>query len=398
MNQKNVYLASKPRYAILDGLRGVAALVVILFHGFETYIPFFGTQHINHGYLAVDFFFVLSGFVIGYAYDDRWDRMSTWNFFKRRLIRLHPMVVAGTLFGACLFFFGESDYFSLIGGTEPWKFFLCIVLGLLMIPAGTGLDIRGWGETNSLNGPNWSLTFEYIGNILYAFVLRRLPTVVLGMLCVASAFLTMNLALGWDVFGFFAQPKYDVIGGWSITPDQMYVGFSRLLYPFLCGLLISRLLPKFITKENPSGSPLGIRGGFWWASLLLVVLFAVPQIGGKSCVADGLYQVFAIVVMFPVIVLIGAGSKTTDKRSAKWCETLGNLSYPLYITHFPLMYMQMAWVSSRKDSPVWHHVVLNLGILLVAIGIAWAFLKLYDEPVRAWLKKKLYALPAQKQA
>ena len=398
MNQKNVYLASKPRYAILDGLRGVAALVVILFHGFETYIPFFGTQHINHGYLAVDFFFVLSGFVIGYAYDDRWDRMSTWSFFKRRLIRLHPMVVAGTLFGACLFFFGESDYFSLIGGTEPWKFFLCIVLGLLMIPAGTGLDIRGWGETNSLNGPNWSLTFEYIGNILYAFVLRRLPTVVLGMLCVASAFLTMNLALGWDVFGFFAQPKYDVIGGWGITPDQMYVGFSRLLYPFLCGLLISRLLPKFITKENPSGSPLGIRGGFWWASLLLVVLFAVPQIGGKSCVADGLYQVFAIVVMFPVIVLIGAGSKTTDKRSAKWCETLGNLSYPLYITHFPLMYMQMAWVSSHKDSPVWHHVVLNLGILLVAIGIAWAFLKLYDEPVRAWLKKKLYALPAQKQA
>lgn len=398
MNQKNVYLASKPRYAILDGLRGVAALVVILFHGFETYIPFFGTQHINHGYLAVDFFFVLSGFVIGYAYDDRWDWMSTWSFFKRRLIRLHPMVVAGTLFGACLFFFGESDYFSLIGGTEPWKFFLCIVLGLLMIPAGTGLDIRGWGETNSLNGPNWSLTFEYIGNILYAFVLRRLPTVVLGMLCVASAFLTMNLALGWDVFGFFAQPKYDVIGGWSITPDQMYVGFSRLLYPFLCGLLISRLLPKFITKENPSGSPLGIRGGFWWASLLLVVLFAVPQIGGKSCVADGLYQVFAIVVMFPVIVLIGAGSKTTDKRSAKWCETLGNLSYPLYITHFPLMYMQMAWVSSHKDSPVWHHVVLNLGILLVAIGIAWAFLKLYDEPVRAWLKKKLYALPAQKQA
>lgn len=398
MNQKNVYLASKPRYAILDGLRGVAALVVILFHGFETYIPFFGTQHINHGYLAVDFFFVLSGFVIGYAYDDRWDRMSTWSFFKRRLIRLHPMVVAGTLFGACLFFFGESDYFSLIGGTEPWKFFLCIVLGLLMIPAGTGLDIRGWGETNSLNGPNWSLTFEYIGNILYAFVLRRLPIVVLGMLCVASVFLTMNLALGWDVFGFFAQPKYDVIGGWSITPDQMYVGFSRLLYPFLCGLLISRLLPKFITKENPSGSPLGIRGGFWWASLLLVVLFAVPQIGGKSCVADGLYQVFAIVAMFPVIVLIGAGSKTTDKRSAKWCETLGNLSYPLYITHFPLMYMQMAWVSSHKDSPVWHHVVLNLGILLVAIGIAWAFLKLYDEPVRAWLKKKLYALPAQKRA
>ena len=74
MAKETVYLASKPRYEILDGLRGVAALMVIFFHCFETYIPQFGTQIINHGYLAVDFFFVLSGFVIGYAYDDRWDR------------------------------------------------------------------------------------------------------------------------------------------------------------------------------------------------------------------------------------------------------------------------------------------------------------------------------------
>ena len=105
MTQNNVYLASKPRYEILDGLRGVAALMVIVFHCFETYIPFIGTQIVNHGYLAVDFFFVLSGFVIGYAYDDRWDRMTTWSFFKRRLVRLHPMVLAGTVTGACLFFF-----------------------------------------------------------------------------------------------------------------------------------------------------------------------------------------------------------------------------------------------------------------------------------------------------
>lgn len=388
--QNNIYLASKPRYEILDGLRGVAALVVILFHSLETYIHVFGTQHINHGYLAVDFFFVLSGFVIGYAYDDRWDRMTTMGFFKRRLIRLHPMVVAGTLFGACMFFFAEGDIFPLIGKTEPWMFFLCIVMGLLMIPTGTSLDIRGWGETNSLNGPNWSLTFEYIGNILYAFVLRHLSTTVLGILCVASIFLTMNLTLGWDMFGVFVEPKYDVIGGWSITPDQICIGFSRLLYPFLCGLLISRILPHRMTKDNPSGSPLGLRGGFWWASLMLVILFAIPQIGGNAGIADGIYQLVAIVVMFPIIVLIGAGSKTTDARSAKWCETLGNLSYPLYITHYPLMYIQMTWVATHKNAPAWHHIVLNIGLIAVAIGIAWALLKLYDEPVRAWLKKKLY--------
>ena len=89
----NVYLDSKPRYEILDGLRGVASIMVVFFHLFETYAKAPAYQIINHGYLAVDFFFVLSGFVIGYAYDDRWDRMTTWGFFKRRLVRLHPMVI-----------------------------------------------------------------------------------------------------------------------------------------------------------------------------------------------------------------------------------------------------------------------------------------------------------------
>ena len=181
MAKENVYLASKPRYEILDGLRGVAALMVILFHCFETYIPVFGTQHINHGYLAVDFFFVLSGFVIGYAYDDRWDKMTTWGFFKRRLTRLHPMVIAGTLIGAALFFFAGSAFPKTLEA-PGWKFALCLVMGLLMIPCGTGLDIRGWGEMNSFNGPNWSLTLEYCGNILYAFVFRHLPKIALAIL------------------------------------------------------------------------------------------------------------------------------------------------------------------------------------------------------------------------
>ena len=76
MANDNVYLASKPRYEILDGLRGVAAMLVVAYHLFETYYHGTPDQPINHGYLAVDFFFVLSGFVIGYAYDDRWDRRS----------------------------------------------------------------------------------------------------------------------------------------------------------------------------------------------------------------------------------------------------------------------------------------------------------------------------------
>lgn len=95
---------TKPHYHILDGLRGVAALVVVCFHIFEAYATSHLDQRINHGYLAVDFFFILSGFVIGYAYDDRWKRMTIKEFIKRRLIRLHPMVVMGAVIGAVMFY------------------------------------------------------------------------------------------------------------------------------------------------------------------------------------------------------------------------------------------------------------------------------------------------------
>lgn len=146
-NVDNVYLASKPRYEILDGLRGVAAMLVVAFHLFETYSKGPAFQIINHGYLAVDFFFVLSGFVIGYAYDDRWDKMSTWMFFKRRLVRLHPMVIMGGFIGMLLFYFGASPSFALIDQTPWWVVILMFLLGCTMIPAAARLDIRGWAET-----------------------------------------------------------------------------------------------------------------------------------------------------------------------------------------------------------------------------------------------------------
>ena len=387
MAKENLYLASKPRYEILDGLRGVAALMVIVFHCFETYIPVFGTQIVNHGYLAVDFFFVLSGFVIGYAYDDRWDKMTTWGFFKRRLTRLHPMVIAGTLVGAAMFFFAGAAFPQTLQN-PGWKIALCFVMGLLMIPCGMGLDIRGWGEMNSFNGPNWSLTFEYCGNILYAFILRRLPKIALGVLCVLCAFFTLDLTMGWDVFGFFPDgPQYTVIGGWSLTGQQLYIGFTRLLYPFLCGLLISRILPAHRNEENPSGSPIHLKGGFWWCSLALVVLFSVPCIGGKTGIPDGLFQAICILLLFPLIVLTGSGSVTKGKKSTAVCKWLGDISYPLYITHYPFMYMQMSWVAGHEDAPLWMHIMVNTGVAFISILLAYGLLKVYDEPVREWLKE-----------
>ena len=268
----STYLASKPRYEILDGLRGVAALIVVAFHLFETYSRGTDTQILNHGYLAVDFFFILSGFVIGYAYDDRWDRMSLADFFKRRLVRLHPLVVVGTLIGALMFYIGDNPRVPLVGDTSWWQVLLLMLLGMTMLPALKSWDIRGWGETNPLNGPTWSLMWEYVANILYALFIRRLPKAVLGLLVGASAVLTLDICLNIDMFGLLAGREYaanTVIGGWSITAEQGYIGAVRLAFPFLCGLLISRM-----------GRFIGVRGGFWWCSLIISLAFCLPCVPG----------------------------------------------------------------------------------------------------------------------
>ena len=163
---------TKPHYELLDGLRGVAALLVVFYHIFEGLSFAAGgtlITVINHGYLAVDFFFILSGFVIGYAYDDRLGKsMSLGNFFKRRLIRLHPMIVMGAVLGVI---------FYLLQGSVQWDgthislslVMLALLCAMFFIPAAPGAcyDIRGNGEMFPLNGPSWSLFFEYIGNILY---------------------------------------------------------------------------------------------------------------------------------------------------------------------------------------------------------------------------------------
>ena len=377
----NVYLASKPRYEILDGLRGVAAVLVVLFHLLETYSNGQSTQIINHGYLAVDFFFVLSGFVIGYAYDDRWDRMTTWGFFKRRLVRLQPMVIMGTVVGACFYLFGQGDGFPLIGNVPGWKVLLAFVMGCFMIPCGAGMDIRGWGEMNSFNGPNWSLTWEYVGNILYALVFRRLPKIGLAILAAAAAFCTLDLCLDWNVFGLLTEGhaghRYTVIGGWSLTSEQVYVGLTRLFYPFIIGLLISRV-GKFIKVNN----------GFWWCSLILAVLFSIPCVGGADNILNGVYNATCILILMPLVVMMGAGSHIKGEKSAKVCNFLGEISYPLYITHYPLMYMQMNWAWPHPDAPAYAHVMVCIGCFLLSIGIAYACLKLYDIPVRKWLTEK----------
>ena len=368
---------SKPHYALLDGLRGVAAMLVVWYHVFEGF-QFAGNKpvidFINHGYLAVDFFFMLSGFVIGYAYDDRWGKsLSMGGFFRRRLIRLHPMVMLGALIGAVSF---------LLTGMERWDgthstlllTFIALVCSWLMIPALPGMqrDVRGNGEMFPLNGPCWSLFFEYIGNILYALIIRRLSTRAL-------AWLTALLCCALTWFAVTNQSGYGSIGvGWTIDTTNLLGGTLRMLCPLTIGMLMSRV---FKPIKN-------VRGAFWICAVLLLALFHVPFIdGGSPMSLNGIFEAVCIICIFPFIVWLGASGTTTDKTSRRICRFLGDISFPLYIVHYPLMYAFYMWLIKTELYTFSETWPIAISTMACSICIAWLSLRFYDEPVRKWLKK-----------
>ena len=370
---------TKPHYELLDGLRGVAALLVVFHHIFEGY-AFAGSvngvgdgiiAHLNHGYLAVDFFFLLSGFVIGYAYDDRWQRGFTLSdFFRRRLIRLHPMVVFGAVVGLVCF---------LLQGCAHWDgsrvsvsmAMLALLAAMFMIPAWPGCpyEVRGNGEMFPLNGPAWSLFFEYIGNILYGLLVHRLSTrmltAVTALLGVALVWMTVGDFVGWGMFGV----------GWTLDGVNFWGGLVRMLFPYSLGMLLSR---RF--------RPVRVRGAFWLATVVMAALFMVPYIPGKSPVCwNGVYEAVCIIIVFPVLLWLGASDRTAGKCQTAMFRLLGDLSYPLYIVHYPLFYLFYSHLIHTGTYTLGQS--LGYASLTVAgsIALAWVALHFYDIPVRRWL-------------
>ena len=368
---------SKPHYALLDGLRGVAAMLVVWYHVFEGF-QFAGNKpvidFINHGYLTVDFFFMLSGFVIGYAYDDRWGKSLTMSgFFRRRLIRLHPMVMLGALIGAISFLLTSMERWD---GTHSTLLLtlIALVCSWLMIPALPGMqrDVRGNGEMFPLNGPCWSLFFEYIGNILYAIIIRRLSTRAL-------AWLTALLCCALTWFAVTNQSGYGSIGvGWTVDTTNLLGGTLRMLCPFTIGMLMSRV---FKPIKN-------VRGTFWICTIILLVLFHVPFIdGGTPMSLNGIFEVACIICIFPIIVWLGASGTTTDNTSRRICRFLGDISFPLYIVHYPLMYAFYMWLMKTRLYTFSETWPIAISTMACSVCIAWLSLRFYDEPVRKWLKK-----------
>ena len=376
------FVDTKPHYELLDGLRGVAALMVLVYHIFEGFAFASATNGVsdglittfNHGHIAVDFFFILSGFVISYAYDDRWQKMSIGGFFKRRLIRLHPMLVMGAVIGAVAFLFDGCMRWDGSVTSIGWVM-VALLLTMFMIPAvpGAAYEVRGNGEMFPLNGPMWSLFFEYVGNILYALIVRRLSTKALAVLVAILGILHAYIFVG-NLSG------YDSVGvGWTIDTVNFWGGLVRMLFPFTVGMLLAR---KFRAKS--------VRGAFWICSALLIVIFSVPYMALDNAISfNSLYEVICIAAVFPFIVWLGACGKSENCITSRVNRFLGEISYPLYIVHYPIMYIFYKWLIENQKYTLGETFGASLLVVVLSILLAYACLKLYDIPVRKWLTKRL---------
>ena len=383
--QKNTFSSAnfadtKPHYELLDGLRGVAAILVLFYHIFEGFSFAEVTngagdgiiRTLNHGHIAVDFFFILSGFVISYAYDDRWNKMNTWQFFKRRLIRLHPMLIMGAIIG-CLAF-ASVGFERWDGTTAPTGWVMtALLLTMFMIPAVPSVpyEVRGNGEMFPLNGPGWSLFFEYIGNISYALFMRRMSTRILTTFTIL-----LGIAHAWFFIGNVSG--YDMIGvGWTIDEVNFWGGLVRMLFPFSMGMLLARTF-----------KPRKIKGVFWICSIALVVLFSIPYIASSGSISlNSLYEFVCIAFLFPMLVWLGACG-TASGTTGKMNRVLGELSYPLYIVHYPIMYIFYAWLIKNNIYTLDNCLGVAALVIVSSIALAFLCLKLYDEPVRRWLTRK----------
>jgi peptidoglycan/LPS O-acetylase OafA/YrhL len=350
-------LQSKHHFEILDGLRGVAALAIVCFHFMEVAYPDANNNFIGHGFLAVDFFFCLSGFVIAYAYDDRVGKMGLLEFFKSRIIRLHPLVILGAVLGLLAFLF---DPFGASADTySAGRIFMIFISSVLLIPFPVMED--RFFNLFGLNAPAWSLFWEYIANIVYALILVKLGrNFLLALMVIAAAALC-----------YVAYSSSSLLGGWD--GSTFWHGGARIAYSFLAGMLIFRF--NLIIRSKV---------GFLGLSVLLLLAFLMPFNWGWQG------ELAVVLLYFPLLIILGAGSKVSDGLK-KLCKFSGDLSYPLYMTHYAVIFMFLNYYTTYQPS-TGQLVIITISGMILLLGVAYIAMIAFDIPVRRYLtrKRKLY--------
>jgi len=332
---------SGSRYESLDGMRGLCALFVAIFH-FDLILQ--SGHLLNHGWLSVDIFFVLSGFVIAFTYEDRLKAgMPATTFLKARARRLIPVHILGTLLA------GASYLYMLLTGTMPHPvsgplLALAFVYGLLLIPitfspyAGQFLS---WDTTFPINTPLWSLNAEWIANIIYANRLYGIPAATLFVL-----FLGLAGCFTASVFG--SHPPWINAGVFGFLMDTI-----RGAGGFTAGLLVYRVSRTAGFQRLPV-----VR-----AEIIYAIWFLVCSIPSNKPRAE--FEVASTLVIAPLLVALLVRS---DRKMPKAYRLLGRLSYPLYASHWAACNLLAAvLVPAAHHSVLW--VVPALGM---ALPLAWA--------------------------
>ena len=348
------------RYSTLDGLRGFAALAILQLHSAHL----FGAQ-LNSSYLAVDLFFALSGFVISHAYEQRIRKgLSIREFMLARIIRLYPLYILGTIFGAA--FFLTNIIFDNIN-ISIRDFLLTLAFSSIFIPTPP----KGVLEGNIYNlvfpflFPAWSLFFELLANFIYASMLRVLSTRVLIFIVGLSSLLLIWSAIRFDGLG--AGVYWDTFAG----------GLGRVLYSFFCGILLFRF--PLLWRGN---------GFFAWICVAgLVSIFATPVRLDYRLIFD----LTVVLFVFPALVAISAASEG-GVRTRRIFTFLGNSSYAIYTLHVPAIWWAQA-VSSRVFGVQLQEFAPASGVLF-AISLcflAYALDRYCDVPVRQSITRRLRA-------
>ena len=212
------------------------------------------------------------------------------------------------------------------------------------------------------------MLFEYIANVAYALFIRRFPVVVLGVLAVVFGGL-----LGYLVIG---GAEGTVNFGWAMTVDHQLKGLLRVAFPFITGLFLFRF-----------GKTIRMKHAFILASVVLLVALPLPRFGVLATPwVNGVYECLILVVLMPLVVLIGAGGRPQSPAGDKFCELLGDLSYPLYLVHYPMMYVYYAWLKNTAPG-MDKKIPMALGVYAASIALGCLVMRFVDTPVRRRLAR-----------
>jgi peptidoglycan/LPS O-acetylase OafA/YrhL len=338
---------------LLDALRGFAALLVALYH-MPPYVQRW--FYFPNSFLAVDFFFCLSGFIIAYSYERRiLNGMSFADFSVARLIRLYPLYFLGSALGLLSALILTHAYSR--NHLTPVELLTTVALSSLLLP-NLG---EAWANHNvfPLNGPAWSLFFELFANLVFWFMIRsRLASKIWLLGVAATCLLLLSLYKG---------PLAEA-GAFSHSFTQ---GFARVGFSFCMGVVVFRF------RETRRMAPV--------AALAVVFLLGGMLLTRGKIVEQHATQLFFVAVVSPLVVYLGSLVKL-PVATEPFCSFLGDFSYPLYILHQPFLLIWGGHTAHRLSAA--HPVATQLSILVFCFavaGITWGVGAFYDTPIRARL-------------